>query len=66
MAVESGSKCTFFVTYFDGYLRIIEAEGFDNLLHSVNKDLEMAGRKIVILEERTGLLTESRGKDSEN
>lgn len=48
------------ITYFESYLRLIEAHGFDSLLYINHKDLEMAGKSLLLLEDRVGVLTESR------
>jgi len=55
-----GIKGTVLITYFEGYLRLIEVHGFDNLLNISHKGLELAGRSLLLLEERLGVLTESR------
>ena len=59
MQLES-VKGTVIATYWDGYLRLIEAYGFDSLLYTTNKELELAGRKLQIMEDKLGVLTESK------
>lgn len=50
-------KGTVIATYWDGYLRLIEAYGFDSLLYTTNKELELAGRKLQIMDDKLGVLT---------
>lgn len=55
---------SFFITYLDNYLRIFEVHGFGNLLYTSDNDLDEPGKKILMLEDRLGVLTEARIEES--
>jgi hypothetical protein len=60
-----GLDGTSFVTFFDGYLQFVEISGFGNLLHQVDKELEMPAKKLLVIDDRLGILLESRVKTEE-
>lgn len=60
IAIAGQEKSCIFMTYFDNYLRFIEISGFENLLQQFDKDIEYTGRKIVLCEDRIGVLSENK------
>jgi hypothetical protein len=53
--VEGIEGCNF-VTYFSGSLQFVEISGFGNLLHRVDRELELPGRKLISIDSYLGVL----------
>lgn len=55
ICMEGLEGCNF-VTYFLGNLQFVEISGFGNLLHRVDKELELPGRRLISIDNNLGVL----------